>query len=104
MEILTTEMRLRRKFNDFHRDNPKVYERFQEFAFKTIERGHKHYSAHAIFEILRWHTNIDTASEDHYKINSNLAPYYSRMFHSDHPAHNGFFRTRELRSEVEVTL
>jgi hypothetical protein len=72
-----------------------VYELFKRFAFEVIRRGHKHYSANAIFERIRWHTDIET-NGDPFKLSNNHRAYYARLFMHDHPEYEGFFRTKEI--------
>jgi len=76
----------------WHRANPHVYELFTRFTFDVIKRGHKHYSSKAIFERIRWHTDIETAGEE-FKMSNNYTPYYARLFMKDFPDHADFFRT-----------
>ena len=85
----------------FHRDNPRVYEMFKRFAFEVIQAGYSHYSADAIFHRIRWHVNIETRSADDFKLNDHFTAPYSRMFMEDHPAHEGFFRTRRSQTDKE---
>lgn len=81
----------------WHRANPHVYELFKRFTFDVIRRGHKHYSSKAIFERIRWHTDIETMGEE-FKMSNNYTPYYARLFMKDFPDHADFFRTKTLRS------
>lgn len=82
----------------WHRANPHVYELFKRFTFDVIKRGHKHYSSKAIFERIRWHTDIETTGEE-FKMSNNYTPYYARLFMKDFPDHADFFRTKTLRSD-----
>jgi hypothetical protein len=82
------------KFKVFHRDNPQVYAMFKKFAFIAIDKGHPHLSPQMIFERIRWETQIETVSDDGFKVNDAFAPFYSRLFMMDYPIHAGFFRTR----------
>lgn len=83
------------KFCRYHQENPQVYVEFEKFAFKTIARGFKNYSAKGIFELIRWHTGV--TAKDKYKVNNNYTPFYARMFEKNHPDHKDFFRKRESR-------
>lgn len=89
---------LREKFVKFHEDNPKVWELFTKFTFDVIGTGRKHYSVNAIFERIRWHTDIETEG-DSFKLSNNHRAYYARHFHEKYPEYDGFFKTKELRSE-----
>ena len=78
---------------EFHTQNPQVYELFKQFTFQVIDAGFENYSVNAIFERIRWHTDIETRGSS-FKLNNNHRAYYARLFHHDHPEHDGFFRTR----------
>ena len=84
------------KFREFHEQNPLVYELIQHYALKLIDQGFEHYSIQSLYERVRWHTEIETKG-DSFKINNNHRPFYARMFMNDHPEHDGFFRTREVK-------
>lgn len=89
---------LKHKWWAWHKKNPHVWELFQKFTFQAINAGRGHYSVNAIFERIRWHTDIETQG-DPFKISNNHRAYYARYFHVMYPEHDGFFRTSELRSE-----
>lgn len=91
-------MSLKADWWDFHKENPQVWQLFEHFTNQVIAAGHKHYSAAAIIQRIRWHTDVET-TDAAFKINNNHHPYYARYFHHVHPQHDGFFRTRELISE-----
>lgn len=91
--------KLKQQWWEWHKANPNVWVLFQKYTFQAIEAGREHYSVNAIFERIRWHTDIETRG-DQFKINNNHRPYYARYFHHVYPEHNGFFRIRELTSEV----
>lgn len=96
METLTP---IDMKFEDFHRDNPLVYDLFKRFALRAIRSGYEHFSAKTIIERIRWETNIETSDPD-FKINNNYTSRYSRLFQKDFPRYSGFFRDRELVSRT----
>lgn len=85
-------------FREFHAANPHVYELFKRFAFEVIARGHRHYSARAVWYRLRWHVQFETSDPD-FKLNDHHTPYYARMFMREFPRHEGFFETRRVQSE-----
>jgi len=89
---------LKHKWWAWHKKNPHVWDLFQKFTFQAINAGRSRYSVNAIFERIRWHTDIETQG-DPFKISNNHRAYYARYFHVMYPKHDGFFRTSELRSE-----
>jgi len=92
------EKSLKQAWWEWHNKNPQVWELFQKFTFQVIDAKFKHYSVNAIFERIRWHTDIETRG-DSFKISNNHRAYYARYFHHCYPEHDGFFRTSELRSQ-----
>lgn len=100
---------LQKDFDRYDRDNPHIWRLFVKFAFTAINRGYKHYSANGIFERIRWHIDVETNEwrpnpDDPsmtLKLCNNHRAYYARKFHKTYPQHDGFFRTRELRSETD---
>ena len=84
----------------WHQDNPEVYDLFKQFTQDVIERGHESYSSKAIFERIRWHTDVETDGETS-KMSNNYTPYYARLFMYEFPKHQGFFRTQILTEERE---
>ena len=81
------------RFNEFNRNNPKVYELFQRFTLEAINKGHTKLSAWLIANRIRWETSVVTTDKD-YKINNDYKPFYSRMFMAEHPKYDNFFNTR----------
>ena len=84
----------------FHNKHPEVWVKFIEFTFDRINKGYKNYSVKAIFERIRWHTDIETNGEE-FKMSNNYTPYYARFFMHEHPQYQGFFRTQILTEERE---
>lgn len=91
---------LQKAFDKFNAENPQVWELFIKFTFEVIRTGRKHYSVNAIFERIRWHTDIETNDRE-FKLSNNHRAYYARHFHDKFPDHDGFFRTKQLRSAHE---
>ena len=88
---------LTQRFNQFHNDNPQVYELFKKFTFMAIRRGHKRLSAWMIANRIRWETSIETYSTEEYKISNDYIALYARKFMADFPEYNGFFRIKEMK-------
>jgi len=84
-------------FKKFHLENPMVWDLFKQYTFMIIERDFNNYGVAAVFERIRWHVEIETRGE--LKLNNNFRAYYSRMFESKFPEHEGFFRKRKRISE-----
>jgi len=80
--------------------NPDLYKAFVRLAKQAIAARCQHAGANRIIEVMRWETSL-AASGDDYKINNNIAPYYSRKFEAEYPEHKGFFRMRKS-PEIKV--
>jgi hypothetical protein len=87
------------KWREFHQANPHVYDLIELYAFKAIAAGRDHYGIQTILEMVRWHTTVQTQSEDGFKINNNHGSHYARLFHQKNPQFAGFFRTRQRKGE-----
>lgn len=85
------------KFEQFDADNPHIYELVKKYTFDVIRAGKRRIGINSIFERIRWYTDIETRSDDEFKINQNFTPYYARKFMADFPQHHGIFATRQLR-------
>jgi len=81
------------KAMQYDKDNPDVYELFCKYAYQALKSGRKNYSANAIFEIIRWHTSIETKGDD-FKISNNYRAYYARKLMALRKEFTGFFRIR----------
>ena len=86
-------------FENYHHDNPKVYEFFKKYSFLAIERDYKKYSAKQILGRARWHLEFEAKGDCEYKINDAFTSRYARLFASDFPEHADFFNYRHIRSE-----
>jgi len=84
-------------FQQYHNDNPQIWEQFVKFSKQTKAKGFQNYSVNGIFEIIRWHT--PTSGNDKFKINNNYRPDYARKMMSEFPEFEGFFRIREIKAE-----
>lgn len=90
---------LEKKFNIFDSENPQVWDLFVKYTMDAIKSGRKNYSAYVIFERIRWHTEIETKTEEPFKLNNNHRPYYARKFEKTFPEFSNFFRKRKVKGE-----
>lgn len=90
--------RLKEQWWEFHKENPQVYKLFEKFTFQVIDAGFENYSANAIFERIRWHTDIETRGGG-FKLSNNHRAYYARYFHDQNPYFDGFFRTKKTKED-----
>lgn len=95
-----------RKFRQFHEANPHVYAKLRDLALQLKRKGRERYSITGLFEVVRWHTALNTTDPD-FKLNNNLRPWYARLLMDQEPELADFFRTRtslaDRMEEGEVT-
>lgn len=84
-------------FQQYHNDNPIVWDLFKMYTIKTKEQGFTNYSSNGIFEIIRWNTGF-RIGKDGFKMNNNYRPDYARKMMDEYTEFKGFFRVRELKS------
>ncbi len=85
----------------YHKANPHIYEAFKEVTLKSIKKGFKHFSAEAVFNIVRWERSETAAQYDGFKVNNNYRSFYPRLFMKDYPEYNGFFFKRKSKYDTE---
>jgi hypothetical protein len=85
-------------FETYDALHPKTWRLFVHYTFITKAKGYNNYSAKAIFELIRWHEGIPQG-HDAFKIDNIYTADYARKLMNLYPEYNGFFRTRDLKSE-----
>jgi len=88
------------EFEQFHHDNPRVYEMFKEFTWMVIRRGRKRWSARDILHRIRWETNVVIDDPSGFKISDHHSPFYARMFMHEFPQYDGFFSIKEAAADL----
>jgi len=87
---------LRERFEQFHADNPQVYDGLRELALRARRRGHERYGIKGLFEILRWQHAMETTDEE-FKLNNDFTAFYARLLMDREFELDGFFETREQK-------
>lgn len=93
----TTPSKLAQAWLDYHAAHPEVYRLFCRFAHAAIAAGRANYSARAIFERMRWETEVEGGTD--FKLPNAHVAFYSRQFAEDYPEHEGFFRTTQSEAD-----
>ena len=83
------------KFEIHHQKNPRIYDKFCEYA-KIAAEKYDTYSAKAIFHVIRWNTEIGE-NDSFFKISDGWISHYSRKFMEEYPQYDGFFRTTQRK-------
>ena len=86
-----------RRFREFHRDNPEVYNELMALVRQAIARGRKKIGIKMLWEVVRWNRFLRTTDEK-YKLNNNYHSRYARLIMDQEPGLDGIFNTRELKS------
>lgn len=89
----------RTAFETFHKTNPRVYGLFCAYTLEIFDTGRKSYSADAIVHRIRWHVEIETRSDDDFKINNNFVAFYARKAMREIPKLKDFFHTRRSAAD-----
>jgi hypothetical protein len=85
----------------WHKKNPQVWNKFEEYTLEAIATGRKHYSHWAIINRIRWNREIETNGGE-FKISNDYISFYARLFHARHPDHHDFFRLKTIqRREID---
>jgi len=92
-----TESKLEAQFQEFHKENPKVYLALRDRALQLKRRGWNHYGIKAIVEVVRFHRALETTDPD-FKLNNNYSSRYARILMEQEPELKNFFQIRELKS------
>ena len=86
----------------YHKENPGVWKLFCLFTQQLIDRGFVNYSANAVFERIRWQSDVASSNGGStFRINNNYRAFYARAWMKLNPDYDGFFRTREQTSKQE---
>jgi len=83
---------------EWHKNNPQIWKKFEEYTLQAIASGRRHYSHWAIINRIRWNEEIETRGGE-FKISNDYIGFYARLFHAKHPDYNDFFRLKPLKEE-----
>jgi len=99
-QVTDVELSIRERFEMFDRLNPHVFDSIVHHARNLKSQGRARYSMKGIFERIRWSwwEQVKDARDD-YKLNNNYTALYARKVMEECPDLEGFFETRERRSE-----
>lgn len=99
----TREEEMNEQAEAFHKKYPRVSILFVHFTKEIMARGYKHYSVNAIFERIRWETDVpDVHGKTQFKLSNNHRAWYARKFMETYPEHKGFFRIRPRKSATQL--
>jgi len=84
---------VRQSFEDFHRDNPQVFELLRNKALALKRNGWCTFGMKALVESARWSGRLETNGKP-YRLNNNHVAGYARLLMETTPELRGFFRLR----------
>lgn len=93
-------------FEQFHRDNPAVYDTLERLAFKLRNRGVERWGIKSLWETLRYELALNTSEPvGSYRLNNNLTAFYARELMRRNPVDlDGFFELRERHNTAPEPL
>jgi len=94
-------MTIQQRFDQFHQDNPEVYLHLVQYAREVRARGYRKFGIGALWERLRWYTQIETTSGEPFRLSNDFRSRYARLIMQREPDLEGFFNLRELRESPE---
>ncbi len=89
-------------FEGFDANNPHIYEAFKKYTLDLIKSGHNHSSAWLVVNRMRWDSAIKTVSDLDYKIPNDFIGVYARRFHKHYPEHEGFFKVKKTKHNLDA--
>lgn len=92
-------MTIQERFEQFDAQNPHVFKMFISYARQAKARGYEKFSAKAIFERLRWYINMETETDEPFKLNNSHTALYARKAIKEYPEFEGFFELRETKND-----
>jgi hypothetical protein len=92
-------MNLEERFEEFHRNNPHIYDMLVELSRKMKAKKNLYqWSIYAAYELVRYQWNCHTRSFDDYKLPNEYRPLYSRLIMTNESDLDGFFRIKGSQS------
>jgi len=83
------------RFEEFHRENPHVYDALVRLARRFIEAtGKRKLGAQRLIEIARWDLEIATQGAEEFEINNTFRAFYARLIMWQEPDLDGVFDLR----------
>jgi hypothetical protein len=87
------------RFAEYHAANPQVYLALRRFALEARRAGRDRMGMKALFERVRWFTEVETTG-DSFKVNNSYTAHYARLLMACEPELIGFFETRKAKADA----
>jgi hypothetical protein len=95
--IAARERSIQARFEEFHRENPRVYSTLVSLARRAVSEGRPRLGIGHLWEVARWELHVPTNGEP-FRLNDHYRSRYSRLIMAREPDLAGYFETRELRA------
>jgi hypothetical protein len=92
----TTNDKLKADWKQVRLANPQLMPALAQLCHQAVSRGFRHWSADALFHVLRWETGIST-DDCGLKINNNYTALAARDLMEEYPEFDGLFQLRERK-------
>lgn len=89
---------IQERFERFHKKHPEVYTDLVRRARMVLARGHRRYSAKALYNITRWHFQIEKDMGEEFKLDDRYHSRYARLIMKAEKDLENFFELRRLRT------
>jgi hypothetical protein len=86
-------------WEDFHRENPMIWQYFEKFSFEAIAKRRKKISHWLIINRIRWEVYVVTTGEE-FKISNNYIAFYARLWRETYPQHKELFNIKAMAGEA----
>ena len=90
-----------KRFERFHAENPHIYRHIVQACRKLKERGWRHYSVRAIWNVIRFRYDVQTTAHD-FKLNDHYTPFYARLIMKNEVDLVGFFEIRRAKADRDI--
>jgi hypothetical protein len=86
------------EFDQWHANNPGIWEYFQRFSFDALSANRKRISHWLIINRIRWEVFLITTGVEH-KISNNMIAFYARLWRKTYPEHAHLFHIKRMHGE-----
>ena len=86
---------------DWHKENPRIWKYFRQFALEAVHSGRKHISHWLIVNRIRWEVSIATTGHE-FKISNNHIAFYARLWKAAYPEFSYIFTTKWMKGEMDL--
>jgi hypothetical protein len=94
--LAEADPKLVKKFYEYHRANPHIFDDFKRLAGEMRKTGRSRYGAWVIVQRIRWDRDMASVG-DVFRINNDYIALYARLLVYEDPSYVGFFEMRAMK-------